>query len=611
LNSPSIQNDKNYRLRYAIFGVIAGILFPVAGTLIDCSLKYGFFSPEHFLECQQNNPLLWIIDTAPFFLGLLAAFAGIQMDRVRQKNIELNEKYIQMNILRQMADTANKTKGDFLANMSHEIRTPLSAIIGYNTLLKQTSLGPEQHAFVETIEIATRNLNVIINDILDSSRLDANMLSLEQKPFSLEKLVQNVIQLCRDRAVSKGLNLLLQFDNSIPGILLGDETRLSQILINLIGNSIKFTEKGDVELLVHNLDQQADSVKLRFIVKDSGIGIKKENLSRIFDRFAQENTEKNRFYGGTGLGLHIVRSLVHLHKGELKVKSQPGHGTEFSFEISLPFGAYKSSLPEAQEIGKQELKKSASLSGLKILLAEDNEFNAFLAETYLKRNGAEVEKAENGKKAFEKAKASHFDAIIMDIQMPVLDGKEATRKIRETDNSTPVIACSAHALQSEKEECLSLGMNSYIVKPFEEIELIRAILQFAKKGNTSNQHPMENSEKTGDNLHEIFTKIRQDVGPDFVSIIVQKFREDVPILIRELDELMIGPDLKTIQEKTHKLAGTMATFRFPQGLRLARLAEYAARDGKQEETALELKILKAYLNHTLKQMENYSKNSEN
>jgi signal transduction histidine kinase/CheY-like chemotaxis protein/HPt (histidine-containing phosphotransfer) domain-containing protein len=584
-----------------LYGAAIGLVFPVIGTLIDCSLQYGFFSFENFLTCQQNNPLLWIIDTAPFFLGLLASFAGIQMDRVRQKNLELNEKYVQMNILRQMADSANKAKGDFLATMSHEIRTPLSAIIGYNQLLKETALQSNQLACVETIEIATQNLNIIINDILDSSKLDAGMLMLEEKSFSLENLLQNVTRLCRDRAVSKGLKLILQYDNSIPPILVGDQTRLSQILINLIGNAIKFTEEGQIDLIVSSIKQNPDSVSLRFAVKDTGIGIKKENLCRIFERFTQENVETTRLYGGTGLGLHIVRSLVQLYKGELSVKSLPDEGSEFSFEITLPYGTKHGELTDSSQL---EATRSGKLRQKRILLVEDNEFNMFLAETYLSRNGAILEKACDGREALEKAEAGQFDAIIMDIQMPVLDGKEATRKLRHRGNTTPIIGCSAHALQSEKEECLALGMNAYITKPFEEKQLIECIQNFIKNNRTEE---MENSAFTGDPIEDIFSKIRQDVGPDFVAIIVQKFKEDMPVLMADLDHLISGPDLKTIQEKTHRLAGTMATFRFPEGLRLARVAEYAARDGKAEETAVALEALKAYLKHTLSQLEGYGK----
>lgn len=600
MEAPGNTNSKKYRFQYALYGAIIGIFFPLLGTLIDCRLEYGFFAIDHFLTCQQNNPLLWIIDTAPFFLGLFASFAGIQMDRVRQKNLELNEKYVQMNILRQMADTANKAKGDFLATMSHEIRTPLSAIIGYNQLLKDTALQSEQLAFVETIEIATQNLNIIINDILDSSKLEAGMLVLEEKAFSLENMVQNVVRLCRDRAVSKGLKLILQYDNSIPPTLLGDQTRLSQILINLIGNAIKFTEKGKVELIVQAIKQNTDSISLHFAVKDTGIGIKKENLNRIFERFTQENVETTRLYGGTGLGLHIVRSLVHLYKGELKVESTPGTGSEFSFEIDLLYAAQNTG--KARESDDSE-KRHDQLKEKRILLVEDNEFNMFLAETYLKRNGAIVEKAGDGQEAVEKAESGKFDLIVMDIQMPIMDGKEATRKLRHKGNTTPIIGCSAHALEAEKNECLALGMNAYITKPFEENQLIETIRSFSK--NTIRE--MENPEFRGDAIEEIFMKIRQDVGSDFVAIIVQKFKEDMPVLMAELDHLISLPDLKTIQEKTHRLAGTMATFRFPEGLRLARIAEYAARDGKAEETAAGLESLKSYLLHTLAQLDSYQK----
>ena len=604
LNSASadLSYSKKYQWKYAGYGALMGLFFPVLGTMIECSLQFGFFSPEHFLVCQQNDPLLWIIDTAPIFLGLFASFAGIQMDRVRQKNLELNEKFVQMNILRQMADAANKAKGDFLAAMSHEIRTPLSAIIGYNNLLKESALHSEQSSYVETIGIATENLNVIINDILDSSKLEAGMLELEEKTFSLEHLVRNIIRLCRDRAVSKGLNLILQYDNSIPTQVVGDQTRLSQVLLNLIGNAIKFTEAGQVELIVESTGKNSDSVNLRFAVKDTGIGIRKENMDRIFERFTQAELSTTRKYGGTGLGLHIVRSLVNLHKGELSVLSSPGKGSEFSFQISLPIGIQKE---EVLPVSESLPNKSELLKNRRILLVEDNEFNLFLAETYLKRNGGQVEKAMDGKQALKKAESGQFDCILMDIQMPVMDGKEATRVLRDQGNKTPIIGCSAHALQSEKEECITLGMNAYITKPYEENELMNLILRTSSRNQNSTSIQMENSENQGDAIEEIFEKIRQDVGADFVAIIVQKFKEDMPALMTDLDQLITGPDLKTIQEKTHRLAGTMATFRFPEGLRLARIAEYAARDGKAEETATALESLKTYLRLTLSQLQDF------
>ena len=589
---------RTYQKQFALYGVLVGFLFPLIGTIIECSIQFGFFGISHFLECQLNSPLLWIIDTAPVFLGLLAAFGGRQMDKVKEANLELNEKYIQMNMLRQLADSANKAKGEFLATMSHEIRTPLSAIIGYNNLLKESSLREDQLHLVETIGIATDNLFAIINDILDASRLEAGMVKLENKSFSLQSLVQNVVRICNDRAISKGLKILLNYDNSIPAHLESDATRLSQILINLMGNAMKFTDAGFVELKVEKTGKSATAASIRFAVKDTGIGIKKENLDRIFERFTQEEVSTNRLYGGTGLGLHIVRSLLDLFQGKMEVKSEPGEGTEFSFVLEMPFSLDTTPIASV-EVTNEEVH--LPLEGMNVLLAEDNEFNLFLAETYLKRNGALVSKAENGLEAVKILQAGKFDAVLMDIQMPLMDGKEATRIIRSNGIKTPLIACSAHALSSEKAECLALGMDEYITKPYEEKELIRVLAGVWKNKTVNHMEP------TGDNIEEILGKIHADVGADFVAIIIQKFNQDMPALITELNQHLVEMDLKTIQEKTHRLAGTMATFRFPEGLRLARLAEYAARDGKAEEAADGIRNLNAYLSETLKQLAGYGK----
>ena len=584
---------RKYRMQFAVYGILIGLIFPLIGTIIECSVRFGFFEITHFWQCQTANPLLWIIDTAPFFLGTLAAFAGRQMDRVQETNRELNEKYIQMNVLRQMADTANKAKSEFLATMSHEIRTPLSAIIGYNNLLKESRLDGEQQNLVETIGISADNLFVTINDVLDASRLEAGMVVLEKKRFNLPDLVQNVIRICNDRAISKGIKIILNFDNSIPAYLESDPTRLSQILLNLLGNGIKFTDKGSVELRVEDAGRSPEQVEVRFSVKDTGIGIRKENLDRIFERFTQEEVSTTRLYGGTGLGLHIVKSLLELFGGKMQVSSTPGSGSEFSFKIRFPYAL------AGEEEAKEEVpvqSENLPLKDMRVLLVEDNEFNLFLAETYLRRNGVDLSKALNGREAVDQIQTGHFDAVLMDIQMPVMDGKEATRLLRRQGIEVPVIGCSAHALPSEKSECLALGMNAYITKPFEEKELIQTLESFKNKENKQSLQIM------GDNIEEILGKIKSDVGPDFVAIIIQKFNADIPVLISELEMHLAELDFKLIQEKTHRLAGTMATFRFPEGLRLARVAEYAARDEMEVETRAGLRELTAYLQNTLAQM---------
>jgi len=587
-----------YEYRYATYGALLGILFPLIGTIIDCKNRFGQCDLDNFILCQASNSLLWIIDTAPIFLGLLAAYAGKQVDKVRVANAELNEKYIQLNVLRMMADQANKAKSAFLATMSHEIRTPLSAIIGYSGLLKEKRLPKEEEAFVETIGIAAENLKIIVDDILDSSKLEAGMLELEKKPFNLKNLANNMIRLTREKAASKGLKLILNYDKGLPSELIGDETRISQIILNLLSNAIKFTLIGQVELTFLERGRRKEGILLRIIVKDSGIGISKENQDKIFDRFVQAETSTSRVYGGTGLGLHIVNSLIQLHNGEISLSSNLNEGSEFHTDLFLPFGANE---PIIKKETSNHMPKNQLLN-MHILVVEDNEFNQFLAETYLKRNGAWVSKALDGKEALDKIQTTHFDLILMDIQMPIMDGKEATSYLRKMGNNTPIIGCSAHALESEKAECIDLGMNVYLTKPFEEEELINIITGFlqtkAKESNSEIEAP-----KSGlDPVKEILEKVMAEVGPDFVSIIVKKFSEDLPVLNSELKTHLNEGDLPSIQSKTHKLTGTLATFKFPEGMRLARIAEIASKNQKTQETADAVAVLILYLEKTIEQL---------
>jgi len=498
-----------------------------------------------------------------------------------------------------------RQKDMFLANMSHEIRTPLNAIIGFNDLLQSTRLDDDQKRYVETIGIASRNLNVIINDILDISKLESGMLLLEKKPFGIEKIVRQVVQLNSSRAKQKGLKIMLTFDQDIPQFVVGDETRLSQILINLINNAIKFTAEGFVELKVVEMKKTVDQVTLRFSVSDTGIGIAPEKLSSIFERFTQAESSTTRMYGGTGLGLNIVKSLVGLHKGKVDVKSTPGKGSEFMVEIPFTI-ATSGAIAEIENDTPADLR--TLLDGMNLLLVEDNEHNQFLAQTYLVRNGAKVTTAANGKIALDILKNNTFDIILMDIQMPEMDGNETTTYIRKSMKlDVPIVACSAHALESEKERCLANGMNEYITKPYNESEMVRTL---AKYGNYDGVKlpASRNTRFKLANADEVLTTLKhieQKEGHKFTKTLVEMFAQNSGDLIDDIVKHMHEKSWAELEKKAHYTAGVLANFPFLSGIEKSRAVEKTAKEKDESATQMAVDELVEYLHYCKEQVAKY------
>ena len=491
---------------------------------------------------------------------------------LRQKNADIELMNGDLLVARDAAEASRRAKAQFLANMSHEIRTPMNAVIGLTNLLQNTQPTREQAEYLTAIGSSSQNLLVILNDILDSSKMEAGKLTLEQIPFRLPDAVRRLSTMFRYAADSKGLLLRVEVAPEVPAAVLGDPTRLQQILVNLVSNALKFTRQGSVTVhvgLSAAAPPDAEHVALRFAVQDTGIGIAPDKLGAIFEDFSQANASTTREFGGTGLGLSIARNLVQLHGGWLGVRSEEGAGSEFFFEVTYPVADAAQAQPEAHA-GPLPAFEPA----LRVLVAEDNELNQLVARKTLENWNVQVVIAANGRLAVEQVTQATepFDAVLMDVQMPELDGYAATRALRELfpdARHLPIIGLTASVLPEDRGLALAAGMNDTLAKPFEPAMLHARLAYFTGRTTAGTAAPASETRPAPQAEGPVTLRPNWQLLEDlsggntlFIQQIVNTFLQEAPPL-EELLTAAFPHDAAQVAQVAHKLKGQVAYFGVP------------------------------------------------
>lgn len=514
-----------------------------------------------------NNILKEEPGIEPYVIG----FAIDITDRIKAEQ--------ELKIAKKITDELAQTKQQFLANMSHEIRTPMNAILGMGRQLGKTRLDENQNFYLKSINKSAENLLVIINDILDISKIEAGKLTLEKIGFELNSIIQNVMEVMMFKAEEKGLVFSNSvYDKNISKVLIGDPYRINQILLNFVSNAIKFTENGSVDIVCSMLSENETKQTICITVSDTGTGMDEQFVNNLFEKFSQEDESITRKYGGTGLGMNICKQLVSLMDGRLDVKSTKGKGTSVSFTIELKKGSY-GDLKE-KEIAAFDVN---ILSGRKILIVDDNEMNRVVAANILKEYGAVTDEAVNGEDAIEKLRASNYSLVLMDVQMPVMDGIQSTRIIRkEISKTIPVIALTAYALKGNDKKFIDAGMNDYVSKPFEENLLMNVVAKWlnCKVSNVTEQKPVNNSEK----LYDLSTLINLSKGnQEFIDKMIHLFIEQAKNSIDQISQAYANEDFNTIKNVAHSIKPTLLNMGILSLLDVVNQTEQYAEEYKTSE----------------------------
>lgn len=452
----------------------------------------------------------------------------------------------------QIAEDAVKAKQQFLSNMSHEIRTPMNAIIGFTKVLLKSTVSPKQQEYLNAIKLSGDSLIVLINDILDLAKVDAGKMTFEKTPFRMSSSISAMLHLFETKVQEKNLKLLREYDKNIPQVLVGDPVRLHQIIINLVSNAVKFTNQGSITVSVALVSQDEEKVTIEFAVKDSGIGIMENKLEKIFDNFQQATSGTSRLYGGTGLGLAIVKQLVEAQGGKITVKSRIDEGSTFSFTLD-----FLKTMASA-ELDTDLLELDHKARKINILVVEDIALNQLLMKTLLDDFGFERDIAANGKIAIDKLQTGRFDIILMDLQMPEMNGFEATEHIRNVLRSDiPIIALTADVTTVDLAKCKAIGMNDYIAKPVDERLLYSKIINLVRKTDENKQglQPDEPvaEKKIANCINLEYLTNRTKANPVLMMEMIGLYLQQTPPLISAMKSGLRDQDWKGLHAAVHKM----------------------------------------------------------